>query len=75
VNSKKIEPDKCAICNAPLITNSGTCIKCGHLNYFGSKEKRAINFGSFIKLLVFAAFLIVLYLNQTFGPFDIEQPW
>jgi hypothetical protein len=75
MNSKKTEQDKCAICNAPLITNSGTCTKCGHLNYFASEEKRAINLGSFIKLLIFAAFLIVLYLNQAIGPFDVERPW
>jgi hypothetical protein len=75
MNSKKAKQDKCAICYPQLITNLGTCKKCGHLNYFGSEEKRAINLGSFIKLLIFTTFIIVLYLNQNIGPFDIELPW
>jgi hypothetical protein len=64
MNAKKINQDKCGICNEPL-TATGICEKCNHNG----------NLALLFKLLVIIGFFIVLYLNQIFGPFDIERPW
>ena len=75
MNSSNKKQEKCEECNAPLSVDSGVCKKCGHLNFFGSKEERTQELGGLLKLLILFGFLVILYLNQKFGPFDIKRPW